>query len=134
MVTAKGNITTACTRPDSARLSSVSLEGCLIVCGRVMPGVRRQVELMKRRGIIIWLGTATLLLSLACAVNRKSKDVSRHSIVRGRVVDASGRPVAQAKVQARLGLELDGPKVLTGPDGSFVAEATSGFRSKVVPA
>jgi hypothetical protein len=98
-----------------------------------MPGVRLQVKRMKRTGVIMWLVIAMPLLSLGCAGNRNPHDMARHIIVKGRVVDESGRPVPQVKVQARLGLDLDGTAVFTGPDGSFVAGATSGLWSKGCP-
>jgi len=34
------HITTACTRPELAWMSSARLDACAVVCGRVMPGVR----------------------------------------------------------------------------------------------
>ena len=70
---------------------------------------------------------------IACNENKKPADLNLHIVVKGRVIDTSGRPVPGAKVQARLGLDLDGAVVETDSDGRFVAEADSNFWFKGCP-
>jgi hypothetical protein len=60
-------------------------------------------------------------------------DLHLRIIVSGRVVDVAGRPLSWAKVQARLGLDLDGPPVMTNANGEFVAAAQSDSLSKGCP-
>src|SRR4051812_44475715 len=54
-------------------------------------------------------------------------------IVTGRVIDNAGRPMRGARVQASLGLDLDGAPVETDADGRFRAEAASPYWGKGVP-
>jgi hypothetical protein len=82
---------------------------------------------------IILAVTLLVLGQIACSYNKKPTDLNLHIVVRGRVVDSADRPVPGAKVQARLGLDLDGTIVETGSDGRFVAEAASDFWFKGCP-
>ena len=82
---------------------------------------------------IILVLTLLVLGQIACDSKKKPTDLNLHIVVKGRVVDTSGRPVPSAKVQARLGLDLDGAIVETDSDGRFVAEAASDFWFKGCP-
>lgn len=54
-------------------------------------------------------------------------------VVIGRVVDNVGRPMRGVRVQASLGLDLEGAAVETDNDGRFRAEAASPYWGKGVP-
>ena len=84
-----------------------------------------------RRVIVVAL---TWVLALSCLSCRKPPhSLYLRIVVKGRVVDGTGRPVSGAKVQARLGLDLDGPAVETALDGTFAAVASSDFWHKGGP-
>jgi hypothetical protein len=85
---------------------------------RLIPGIVMRVK-------IIPVLTLLVFGQIACNANKKPTDLNLHVVVKGRVVDTAGRPVPGAKVQARLGLDLDGAVVETDSDGRFVAEAAS---------
>lgn len=64
----------------------------------------------------------------SAAPNETKRDDQRIKIVvTGRVVDSAGRPIRGAKVQASLGLDLEGALVETEAAGRFQVEAHSGF-------
>lgn len=86
---------------------------------------------MKQR--IILVVTLAILGQFACTLSKKPLDLNLHIVVRGRVVDADGRPVPGARIQARLGLDSDGPTVETDAYGLFVAEAVSDIWFKGCP-
>jgi hypothetical protein len=52
-------------------------------------------------------------------------------VVKGQVIDNAGRPISGAKVQASLGLDLDGAMIETDSAGRFTAEAASTHWFKV---
>jgi hypothetical protein len=52
-------------------------------------------------------------------------------VVKGQVVDPAGRPIAGAKVQSGLGLDLEGAMIETDSEGRFTAEADSRHWFKV---
>lgn len=68
---------------------------------------------------------------LSCRQRPYSLDL--RIVVKGCVVDSAGKPVPGAKVQARLGLDLDGPAVETALDGTFAVVAASDFWYKGGP-
>ncbi|HLF84588.1 MAG TPA: carboxypeptidase-like regulatory domain-containing protein [Blastocatellia bacterium] len=83
------------------------------------------------RGIIIALSVVMAWSCLSCRHAPYSLDL--RIVVKGHVVDNAGRPVPGAKVQARLGLDLEGTAVETALDGGFVADASSDFWYKGSP-
>ena len=72
----------------------------------------------------------TILLSLilvvfgqiACNANKKPTSLNLHMVVKGLIIDILDGPVVGAKVQAWLGLDVDGAAVETDSDGHFIAE------------
>jgi len=88
---------------------------------------------MIRRGTINLVLIVAVLWHSGCSHRQKPHDLRLRVVVKGQVVDTSGRPIPGAKVQARLGLELDGPAVEAGANGGFVAEASSAFWFKGCP-
>lgn len=52
-------------------------------------------------------------------------------VVKGQVIDTSGRPVKGAKVLASLGLDLEGETVESDSSGQFVAQADSQIWFKI---
>ncbi len=83
-------------------------------------------------------------LTLQFLVQRPKKP---ELVVRGRVTDGQGQPLARVRIQARLGLDLEGPSVFSDNQGQFLATAkardwfksspslsaqAAGFREKVV--
>ena len=72
----------------------------------------------------VLISSLIMLCTISCA---RDQDLNLKIIVAGRVVDAKGSPIAGAWVRASLGLDLDGPVVFTGDDGTFVAQATSDY-------
>jgi hypothetical protein len=83
------------------------------------------------RGVIIALSVVMAWSCQSCRRTPYSLDL--RIVVKGHVVDNAGRPVPSAKVQARLGLDLEGAAVETALDGSFVADASSDFWYKGGP-
>jgi hypothetical protein len=84
------------------------------------------------RAIIIVLAIVLTWPCLSCRRTPYSLDL--RIVVKGHVVDTAGRPVSRARVQARLGLDLDGTAVETAADGGFVADASSDFGTRAVRA
>ena len=82
---------------------------------------------------IILVLTFVVFGHIACNASKKPTDLKLHIVVKGHVIDTAGRPVSGAKVQARLGLDLDGVAVETNSEGRFGTEAASEFWFKGCP-
>lgn len=84
---------------------------------------------MARFILLMWIMVLIMGFS-GCANN---KDLQLHIVVKGHVLDSSGEPISNARVQASLGLDLDGDPVFTKDDGSYIVEARSAFWYKGHP-
>lgn len=93
---------------------------------------------MRKNSLKIVVAFGAFVLGLAvssfwCFEQKENKDDSPliAIVVKGQVVDTSGRPVKGAKVQASLGLDLEGPMGETDSAGHFVVQAGSQIWFKV---